>query len=503
MHETFNLFTFTIIYYQIENFLKPCVLNNLLPLNKTSPVTLFYQNIQTINIFIFCLFVIFTSHLIFFSKVKNSTIYSLSYIYMKYTIDNITTHNTITLYHYEMRRTIMWLFTTPLILKIYCEINKLNLMEINAYYHIVSNIIHILLYPYRDNRSISLFIILLGFTEMMFIYKLCQYKQKKYTMFIVYIWSLFSFLNIIELTYIFKTEDIQLCYLISDLIAKFTIILIVYDCQHQNYYIRNNVDLQGISLLTSMQKTIKQFQETCNITPKCKFMIQELENKISNFIPTNKTTLKLELLKKILPLELEEKYLTQTKDYKHYDFICVLFTDIVSYTEMAKKYEPDIIYKLLNNIYTCFDDIIKRYNNLQKIETIGDAYMVVSDIYTNDQKNNVKNMLLFAFDLLHEIKHISTPDGKPLELRIGMNLGKVVVGILGIEIPRLCVIGNTVNVANRLQTTTEPNTIQVSTHVHEIIEETEFETKFHIEKKENVFLKNLGSRTTYIITQPI
>lgn len=66
---------------------------------------------------------------------------------------------------------------------------------------------------------------------------------------------------------------------------------------------------------------------------------------------------------------------------------------------------------------------------------------------------------------------IPTPDGIPLRLRIGINLGKVVVGILGVEIPRLCVIGNTVNVANRLQTTTDPDTIQISTYVYEVAKE--------------------------------
>jgi class 3 adenylate cyclase len=238
------------------------------------------------------------------------------------------------------------------------------------------------------------------------------------------------------------------------------------------------------------------------MTLKCKNMVEQLSDKLISFIPTDKTTLKLELLKKILPLELEDTYLAQSKEYKPYDFVCVLFTDIVSYTELSKNYEASIIYKLLNEIYTRFDDIIHKYENLQKIETIGDAYMVVSDIYTNDQINNVKNMILFAFDILREIKNIPTPDGIPLQLRIGINLGKVVVGILGIEIPRLCVIGNTVNVANRLQTITEPDTIQVSTHIYEKILETDFGTKVTIEKKENVFLKNLGSRTTYVLSLP-
>jgi class 3 adenylate cyclase len=289
-------------------------------------------------------------------------------------------------------------------------------------------------------------------------------------------------------------------YLLSDMIAKLTTILIVNDYEEQTYFIKSNIDLQSINLITSIKKLIKQFEESSNLTSKCKMVMNIIDNRLTSFIPIDKTDVKLELLKKILPLELEDMYLAQTKEYKPYNFICVLFTDIVSYTEMAKKYEADVIYKLLNDIYTRFDDIINKYGNLQKIETIGDAYMVVSDIYTNDQTNNVKNMILFAFDILREIKNIPTPDGTPLQLRIGINLGKVVVGILGVEIPRLCVIGNTVNVANRLQTSTDPDTIQISTHVYEIIKEKMPEVYF--DEKKNVFLKNLGSMTTYVITPP-
>ena len=79
-------------------------------------------------------------------------------------------------------------------------------------------------------------------------------------------------------------------------------------------------------------------------------------------------------------------------------------------------------------------------------------------IYTNNTKNNVKNIILLAIKFLKEIKTVKTLDNKPLQLRIEIHIGKVVVGILGIEIPRLCVIGNTVNITNRLQTTADHNT---------------------------------------------
>lgn len=126
--------------------------------------------------------------------------------------------------------------------------------------------------------------------------------------------------------------------------------------------------------------------------------------------------------------------------------------------------------------------------------------MVVGDIYTNDTKSNVKNMILLAIDFVKEIKKISNPSGKPLQLRVGVNIGKVVVGILGVEIPRLCVIGNTVNVASRLQTTADPDTIQMSRHVYEIAEQTDFGFNVQFERKENVFLKNLGTTNTFVIS---
>ena len=500
MHEIFNLFSFTLFYYKIDSVLKAFIYNNF-HVFKEDPI-IFYPIIQSANIFILYIFVMFTSNLILFSKIKKPAIYSMALIYMKYVFDTVIDSNVIGIYQYEFRRTVMWLFTTPLILKLYCEINNLKLVDINAQYHIVSNIIHVILYPFRKSYYNTYIILSLSISEIYFIYKLFTLKHQRYTTFIIFIWGLFSIINIIELTNIFNIHDIQLCYLLSDMIAKLTTMLIVNDYEEQTYYIKSNIDLQAINFLSMLKKSIKQYEKTTNITSKCKMIISLIENRLTSFIPIDKTSLKLELLKKILPLELENSYLAYTKEYKQYDYVCVLFTDIVSYTELAKKYEADVIYKLLNDIYTRFDDIVNRYGNLQKIETIGDAYMVVSDIYTNDQTNNVKNMILFAFDLLKDLNNISTPDGNPLQLRIGINLGKVVVGILGIEIPRLCVIGNTVNVANRLQTTTEPNTIQISGHVYEKLAETDFGIDFKIEKQEEVFLKNLGSRTTYIISPP-
>lgn len=498
MHEIFKLLLFTLFYFQIDNVLEHMVYNKF-ELFQQEPI-LFYPVIQTANIFILSIFVIFTLQLVFFSNIKNYSIYTLSFIYIKYVIDNILHSNMISLYEYELRRTLMWAFTTPLILKLYCDMNNLTLLDVNSQYHIASNVIHIVVYPFVRNTCYNSYIIvLLSSMECYFIYKLFDFKKEKYTKFIIYVWCLFTFVIAFEMTNIFNVHDIQICYLLSDMIAKLTTLLIVNDYEEQLYYIKSNVDLQSISLLTNINKSIKNFENTTNITPKCNELIQKLNDKLISYVPLDKTSLKLELLKKILPFELEDKYLTQSKEYKPYNMICVLFTDIVSYTELAKMYDDHVIYKMLNDIYNRFDAIVIRYGNLQKIETIGDAYMVVGDIYTNDTKNHVKNIILLAIDFLNEIKNIQSPNNKPLELRVGINIGKVVVGILGVEIPRLCVIGNTVNVASRLQTTAKSNTIQISKHVYEIANETDFGKDIQFEHNKNVFLKNIGTTDTYTI----
>ena len=158
------------------------------------------------------------------------------------------------------------------------------------------------------------------------------------------------------------------------------------------------------------------------------------------------------------------------------------------------------MYRLLNDIYTHFDNIIIKYKNLQKIETIGDAYMVVGDLYNNNNNNIVNDIIELAIEFMKEIKNIKTPDNIMLQLRIGINIGSVSIGILGVDIPRLCVIGNTVNIAARLQSTADPDTIQLSKSVYENVNNKE---KFNFIVKENVFLKNIGSVITYNIKYEI
>jgi class 3 adenylate cyclase len=291
------------------------------------------------------------------------------------------------------------------------------------------------------------------------------------------------------------------------MMSKLMSSIIINDYNEHQSSQNHNMDLQSVQFVSYLVKSINQYRaDNAAITPQCSAFIESTSQRLRINIPENKIALEQELLKKILPFDLDTEYITKpdaaiSPNSRQFGMICILFTDIVNYTELARKYDDTIIFQLLYTIYHRFDATIKRYPHLQKVETIGDAYMVVGDIFRNtiNHKVVVKEIMQFALTIIQEIKTIKTPDNKPLSLRIGINLGKVSVGILGNEIPRLCVVGNAVNVAARLQSTADVNTIQFSRHIYEQIKDIEFDVQHEITIKENVFLKNLGSVTTFNI----
>jgi class 3 adenylate cyclase len=325
---------------------------------------------------------------------------------------------------------------------------------------------------------------------------LYEKRNKTFTNIYLFIWSIFMFLNIIDLLQITNVYNINVYYSLADMISKMMMCIIVNDYNEMQLTQLNNMDLQSVQFVSYMIKNIKKYKnDNSSITHQCNKFIDFTTHYFLVKIPKDKIILEQELLKKILPFDFDKEYITNTNaNTKQFNMICVLFTDIVNYTELSKNYDDKIIFELLHTIYTVFDKIIKKYLHLQKIETIGDAYMVVGDIFRNSTN---------ALDIVKEIKTIKTPNNIPLCIRIGINIGSVSIGILGHEIPRLCVVGNTVNIASRLQSTAEIDTIQLSKHIYEQLEDIVFDIEIEVIPKENVFLKNLGSITTYNITPRI
>ncbi|XP_068675770.1 speract receptor-like isoform X1 [Montipora foliosa] len=150
--------------------------------------------------------------------------------------------------------------------------------------------------------------------------------------------------------------------------------------------------------------------------------------------------------------------------------VTVFFSDIVNFTEMCSAMAPLQVTALLDAVYGLFDNRISHYD-VYKVETIGDAYMVVSGLPHRNGIRHADQIARMALDLQSVVKALSLPEfSQPLAIRIGIHTGPCVAGVVGNKMPRYCLFGDTVNTASRMQTTGEPQTIQITQNTKDVLE---------------------------------
>ncbi|KAL4235759.1 hypothetical protein ACF0H5_004151 [Mactra antiquata] len=181
-------------------------------------------------------------------------------------------------------------------------------------------------------------------------------------------------------------------------------------------------------------------------------------------------------------------------DAKYHDACTIYFSDIVGFTNISGKSQPIEVVGLLNKLYITFDDIIDKYD-VYKVETIGDAYMVVSGIpiYTEHHAREIADMSLDIVKASETFVIPHLPD-EPLKIRIGLHTGPACAGVVGIKMPRYCLFGDTVNTASRMESNGVAYRIHISNFTYtELIRY----GKYNLEQRGSIAVKGKGDMLTW------
>lgn len=170
------------------------------------------------------------------------------------------------------------------------------------------------------------------------------------------------------------------------------------------------------------------------------------------------------LLTKMLP----PRIIRMLKDGRNliaeeHDEVTILFSDVQGFTAMSAALPTTSIVHMLNEMFTRFDDLCDQ-NGVYKVETIGDAYMVVAG--HDGAKDHACRMLAMALDMLDAMASMPPVDGWPIRIRIGMHTGPAYSGVVGRKCPRYCFFGDTVNTASRMESHGVPMCVHMSATSH-------------------------------------
>jgi len=202
------------------------------------------------------------------------------------------------------------------------------------------------------------------------------------------------------------------------------------------------------------------------------------------------------LLLNILPRSIAEKLKTETQTIADsFTSASILFADVVDFTPFAQRLEAAEVVGILDRLFSHFDALAERYD-LEKIKTIGDAYMVAAGVPT-PRPDHAQALALMAIDMREAMRDADAVGDLGLELRIGINSGPVVAGVIGRKRFLYDLWGDAVNTASRMESHGAPGQIQITRATYELIR-----GDFVCEPHGSIEVKGKGEMETWYLVGP-
>ncbi|XP_019956209.2 adenylate cyclase type 5 isoform X2 [Paralichthys olivaceus] len=217
------------------------------------------------------------------------------------------------------------------------------------------------------------------------------------------------------------------------------------------------------------------------------------------------------LLHNILPKDVAAHFLQRERRndelyYQSCECVAVMFASISNFSEFYVELEANSegveCLRLLNEIIADFDEIISedQFRQLEKIKTIGSTYMAASGLndstYDKVGRSHIRALADYAMRMMDQMKYINEHSFNNFKMKIGLNMGPVVAGVIGARKPQYDIWGNTVNVASRMDSTGVPERIQVTADLHQVLSS----YNYTLEYRGVVTVKGKGEMMTYFLT---
>ena len=198
-----------------------------------------------------------------------------------------------------------------------------------------------------------------------------------------------------------------------------------------------------------------------------------------------------------MPQNIVQELKTKGKvEIKSYQNVSVIFIDIVGFTKIAERNNPTYLVNKLNELFSEYDLISEKYN-LEKIKTIGDAYLAVGGFGDHPELSSI-NCVSAALEiqlLMDKLKEIAISKNEEFwEVRIGIHNGDVIAGVLGTKRIAYDIFGNTVNIAKRIESNSAPGKVNISESTYKVVK-----TFFDCSSRGEIATKNTGEIYMYYV----